>query len=133
MATCDMGYEHERDQGAAEPEIIPVPVSAGPNEHDVQIAHIEADASIAREQIWTEAQALELQSDRDRLAGELKGMREVLDRIAPPAPDPEELPPAPVVIAEPDAGPPEETPPPGDAPPKKSAPKSGYWEGYDQS
>lgn len=120
-----MGYEHEEP----EPEVIPVPVDSGPNENDVRIAEIEAAASIKREQIWTEQQALALEAEREELRGEIRGMREVLDRLVPPAPDPDSTPAEPVIVTPP-ADIPEEVPAPADI--EKKAPKKGggYWDGY---
>ena len=126
MPTCDLGFEHE----PAVPDVIPVPVNSGPNEYDVQIAEIEAAASIKREEIWTEQQALSLEADREELRGELRGMREVLDRLVPPAPEAEA---APVIVAPPaSADIPEEVAAPADV--EKKAPKKsgGFWDGYDK-
>ena len=127
MSTCSMGYEH----ADPEPEAIVVPVDEGTNENDVAIAEIEAAASIQREKIYTKERDAELVLEVERQAGEIAGMREILDRIAPPAPDPD-VAPAPVIVA-PTAGDiPEEVPAPGDT--GKKAPKSdgGYWAGYDK-
>lgn len=131
MPTCDLGFEHQEP----EPEIIPVPVDSGPNENDVLIAEIEAAASIEREKIWTDQQALALEADREALRGELRGMREVLDRIAPPAPDPAEAPPAPepVIITQADDAGPEAVAPPPDVEKKTQKKGSGYWDGYSTS
>lgn len=126
---CDLGYDH--GELVAEPEPAPVVVDPGPNENDVEIARIEAAASIKREEIWTEQQLLALEADREELRGELRGMREVLDRLAPPAPDPASAPPpAPVVIAPDPVDDAENIAAPGEV--KKKAPKSGggYWDGY---
>lgn len=129
MPECDLGFDHPDP----EPEVIPVPVDNGPNENNVKIAEIEAGASIEREKIWTEQQAIALEADRDALRGELRGMREVLDRLVPPAPDPAAAP-EPVILppAEP-TGPPEETPAPPDVEHKSKKNDGGYWAGYDQS
>jgi hypothetical protein len=126
---CDMGYEH--DETVAEPVPAPVVVDPGPNENDVRIAEIEASARIETEKIWTEQQALALEAANEELRGELRGMREVLDRLVPPAPDPADTPPpAPVVIAPDAPDEPESVAAPGET--KKKAPKSGggYWDGY---
>ena len=129
MPTCSMGFEHP----GAEPEVVTVPVESGPNENDVRIAEIEAAASIKREQIWTEQQALALEAANEELRGELRGMREVLDRLVPPAPDPADAPAAEPVIVTPPADIPGETPAPPDI--EKKAPKKGggFWDGYDRS
>lgn len=129
MATCDMGYEHSEGQAVADPEPAPVVVDQGPNEHDVEIAEIEANASIERERIWTEQQELALQAENESLRGELRGIREILDRLQPPEPDP---PSEPVVVPMPEPEPViEDAPPPpeGDkSPTEKSA--GGWWDGY---
>lgn len=129
MATCDMGFEHE-EVIAAEPEPVIMEADPGPNEHDVEIAAIEAEASIEREKIWTEQAGLELQGEVAQLRGELAGMREVLDRLSPPEPEPE-----PVVIPIPDPGPveePEAVPGPPEVPEIKDSGgnKAGMWAGY---
>lgn len=114
------GLEHEGSLIPA-PEPEPVVVDQGPNENDVKIAEIEAEASIEREKIWTEQRGLDLESEVQELRGELRGMREVLDRVAPPEPEP---PAAPVVVAPPAAPEPEPAPvpaPPADEPKTKAA------------
>jgi hypothetical protein len=131
MPTCDLGFDHPEP---AEPAVIPVPVDPGPNENDVRIAEIEAAASIEREQIYTQQQALELAAENERLRGELSGMKSVLNRVVPEPPDPAEL--EPVIVAPPaPAEPAEETAAPADV--EHKAPKSknggGYWDGYDLS
>jgi hypothetical protein len=118
MATCDLGYDHE--DPAPDPAPDPVTVAdPGPNENDVQIAEIEAAASIEREKIWTEQQEIALAGENEKLRGEIAGMREILDRLQPPEPaDPE-----PVVIPVPaaPADPPETVP----APPETSGNSGG--------
>ena len=129
MATCDMGYEHD-DPAAAEPEVIPVPVDQGPNQNDVKIAEIEAAASIELEKLWTEQEGMRLDSEVQELRGEVRGMREILDRLAPPEPDP---PDAPVVITPPPEPEPVTEPvpgPPDTGPATKSKKSSGWWDGY---
>lgn len=84
MATCDMGYDHADAAPPAEPEVVVA--DPGPNENDVRIAEIEAEARIEAERIWTEQQELALQAQNEELRGELRGMREVLDRLVPPEP-----------------------------------------------
>lgn len=125
---CDLGYEHDEAVPAADP--APVVVDPGPNENDVKIAEIEAAAGIEREKMWTDQEGMRLAAQVDSLRGELKGMREVLDRVAPPAEPPAEPPTVPVVIPEPPAGPGEDVPAPEET--KKKPPKSGggYWDGY---
>lgn len=131
MATCDMGYEHDDPAAAvAEPEIIPVPVDPGPNDNDVKIAEIEAAASIEREKLWTEQEGMRLDSEVQELRGEVRGMREILDRLAPPDPGPAD---APVVITEPAAPDPPAEPVPGPpdiSPVPKTKKPSGWWDGY---
>jgi hypothetical protein len=124
MATCDMGYDH--DEPVAEPEPVVVPVDPGPNENDVKIAEIEAAASIKREEIWTEQQALSLEANTEELRGEIRGMREVLDRLVPPAPEPE---PIVLPVPEPEPAPAEESvAPPIETAPKKETPrKRGFF------
>jgi hypothetical protein len=78
------------------PEPVVIAPDTGPNENDVKIAEIEAAASVEREKIWTEQQALALEADREELRGELRGMREVLDRLVPPVPETPEVVPVPI-------------------------------------
>lgn len=120
-----MGFEHPDP----EPEVIPVPVDEGTNENDVAIAEIEAAASIQREKIYSRERDAELAAEVERQAGEIRGMREVLDRLVPPAPDPDSAPAEPVIVTPP-ADIPEEVPAPADV--EKKAPKKGggYWAGY---
>lgn len=129
MAVCDLGYDHPEPVIEADDDPAPVVVNPGPNENDVAIAQIEAAASIEREKIWTEQQALALEADREELRGELRGMREVLDRLAPPAPEAAAPPAVPVPVpVQPE---PEETaavPETGTRPPKKDS--GGFWNGY---
>ena len=128
MAQCDLGYEHEGEPVPAEPEAEPVVVEPGPNENDVKIAEIEAAAGIEREKIWTEQRGLELESEVGELRGELRGMREALDRLAPPEP---EAAPEPVVLPVPEPAPAPEpeaaAPPEGEPKPKAAAPKKGFF------
>lgn len=131
MPTCDQGFEH----GIPEPEIIPVPIDPGPNENDVRIAEIEAAASIKREQLYNQGRDAELILEVERQRGELDGMREILNRLVPPAPDPEDAPiPEPVIISptvsDDDAG---EPPAPEDVVKKTPKNGGGYWAGYDKS
>jgi hypothetical protein len=127
MATCSMGFEHAEP----EPEVIPVPVESGPNENDVRIAEIEAAASIEREKIWTDQQALALEASNEELRGEIRGMREVLDRLVPPEPDPADAPPpAPVIVESAPGEAPDEVPAPGDTAKKAPSKGGGYWSGY---
>ena len=128
MATCDMGFEHEETAVVSEPEPVVV-ADSGPNENDVKIAEIEAEASVEREKIWTEAQQNELNAQNEALRGEIRGMREVLDRLVPPEPeaDPEPVP-VPVPVAEPE----EPVAAPPETEPVKSSKKenAGWWDSY---
>lgn len=128
MAQCDLGYEHEGEPIAAEPEAAPVVVENGPNENDVKIAEVEAAARIETEKIWTEQRGLELESEVGELRGELRGIREAMDRLAPPEP---EAAPDPVVLPVPEPTPapePEAAAPPEAEPEKKAAPvKKGFF------
>jgi hypothetical protein len=130
MPICDQGFEH----AAPEPEVIPVPVDSGPNENSVAIAEIEAAASIQREKLYNAGRDADLVLEVERQRGEITGMREILDRIAPPAPDPDEIPASvPVVVTPGPVGEmPEEVAAPADV--EKKAPKEsgGYWSGYDK-
>lgn len=131
MATCDLGYEHDETAepaAAAEPPVI---VDPGPNENDVKIAEIEAAAGIEREKIWTEQQELALAAENESLRGELRGIRETLDRLVAPEPEPGPAePPAPApVVVEPDPEPGPASPPETDKP--SGGKKSGGWfDGY---
>jgi hypothetical protein len=123
MATCDMGYDH--DDVVPEPEPVIVPVDPGPNENDVKIAEIEAGARIETERIWTEQQELALAAENESLRGELRGIRETLDRLTPSEPDPA---PAPEIIPVPEPGPvPEPVPAPPEAESKPAPKKKGFF------
>ncbi|MDB5910930.1 MAG: hypothetical protein JWP34_5044 [Massilia sp.] len=116
------------DIGPAAAEVEAVEVVA---EADVEIAKVNADRDVAlakidikREELWQEGRVQQLE-------GEIRGMREMLDKLVPepePAPDP-----APVIVAA-DPGP-EDDIAPAPAPdlteqpaePKKA---KGYWGGY---
>jgi hypothetical protein len=129
MPACDMGFEHDEAVPVPEPE--PVVVDPGPNENDVKIAEIEAGASIEREKIWTEQRGLDLIAEVEQQRGEIKGMREVLDRVAPAPPDPEQEA-APEIVPVPEATPPAEpvaAPPETESKPKEKK-NAGWWDGY---
>lgn len=130
MPTCDLGFDHQDP----EPEIIPVPVDSGPNENDVRIAEIEAAASIKREQLYNQGRDAELILEVERQRGEIDGMREILDRLAPPAPDPQDTPPPPPVIIDAPVsdGGAEEVPAPAEVEKKTPKASGGYWAGYDK-
>lgn len=126
MATCDLGYEHE--DAVPEPAPEPVVVESGPNENDVKIAEIEAEASIEREKIWTEQQEAALAAENESLRGELRGIRETLAMLVPPEPEPEPEP-VPVPIPEPEPMPePTPAPPPVEKSEKKKS--SGWFDNY---
>jgi hypothetical protein len=104
---------HEEPLPAAGPE--PIVTDSGPNEHDVEIAAIEADTAVKVAKIETEQRDDDLRAEVEELRGEMRGMREVLDRLAPPAPaEPEPIVvpvPEPAPAPEPEAAPPAETEP----------------------
>lgn len=112
--TCGLSHG-DNDAALSEPAPV-IEADPGPNENDVKIAEIEAAARIETEKIWTEQQEIALQAQNDELRGELKGIRETLDRLAPPEPEPA---PEPVVMPVP-----EPEPEPAAAPPPEPAPKS---------
>jgi hypothetical protein len=127
MATCDMGFDHE--EAAVIPDPEPVVVDPGPNENDVKIAEIEAEASIERERIWTEQQENELAQQNEALRGELRGIRETLATLMPSEP---ETPDEPVVVPVPAAGPDELVGAPPETEPVKKESNSGggWWDNY---
>jgi hypothetical protein len=120
---CGLGHDGAQ---AAEPEPVMIEADPGPNENDVKIAEIEAEARVETERIWTEQQELALAAENESLRGELRGIRETLDRVAPPEPEPIVLPepvPAPAPAPEP-----EPVPAPPDAGEKpKAAAKKGFF------
>jgi hypothetical protein len=119
MAQCDMGYEHDDPAAAAEPVVIPV--DTGTNENDVEIARVEAAASVKREQEWTKQEALRLESEIGELRGQVDGMRDVLATLVPPPPEESD---EPVVIpVEPPAAPAEPVAPPPETAVKPEASK----------
>jgi hypothetical protein len=130
MATCpDCGLDHHPHEEA--PEIAAAAVIAegaeGAAEAEagagVRIAEIDAEAAVELAKInakveagWQEARVVELE-------GQVSGMREIIDRLTAPPPEPAAPadPPAPVA----DDGP----PPPDDKPVPPAAPKKskGWW------
>ena len=76
-------------------------------EADVEIARIEGDTAVKIAKIEAGVAEDMMESRVAALEGELRGMREALDRIAPePQPEPQPEPaPAPVVIEEPEPEP----------------------------
>ena len=129
MATCDMGYEHDEPVPAEAPA-EPVVVESGTSDNDVRIAEIEAQASVEREKIWTDAQEAALAAENESLRGELRGIREVLDRLVPPETE-AETEPAVVPIQVNDDAPAEDGPPPPAETTAPAAPKEkkskGWW------
>ena len=121
MALCEKcGLDHHP---APEPEVI---VDAGPNENSVEIAKIEAKASLAREQLYTE-------QERGRLDSEIAALRAENDALRNPVastitveteaePEPEAEPE--VVLAE------EEPPETSGSPVPREKKKSGWWDNY---
>lgn len=129
MHSCpDCGLAHDEPiiEAPAEQIITEPPTS----DNDVKIAKIEAEASVEREKIWTEQRGLDLEHEVGELRGELRGMREVLDRVAPePGPEPE---PVPVVVEPPAPGPEPEVPlpPPAPGPGPEAKKQRGWWDDY---
>lgn len=114
-----------------ESEPAPVVVESGPNEHDVEIAEIQAGAQVETAKIYAAEDDAELRAEVERLRGQVTGMQSVLDRIAPPEPEPEPEPePAPVVVESPAE--PEGTPPPPETGGTKAgkANGGGFWDRY---
>jgi hypothetical protein len=126
MATCDLGYEHE--DAVAEPEAVVIEADPGPNENDVKIAEIEAEARVETERIYAEEHDQDLAGEVERLRGEVDGMRTVLATLAPPEP----AEPEPVVVPVPEPEPVTEeaaaAPPETDeAKPRKAPAKHGFF------
>lgn len=124
MATCSMGFEHPD----AEPEPVVVEADPGPNENDVKIAEVEGATRVQVAKIEAGMVDSEVQARIESLEGELRGMREVLDRLAPPEPEPV---PEPVIVPVPDpepapadAGP--SAPPPAE-PTRTPSKPAGFW------
>jgi hypothetical protein len=125
MDICDTCGQALPEPVMADPVIIAA--DPGPNDNDVRIAEIEAAASIEREQIWTEQESLRLDSEVQELRGELRGIRETLDRLAPPEPEAQPVP-VPVPVAEPAPAEPAAAPP--ETEPKaerKASAKKGFF------
>jgi hypothetical protein len=130
MATCDMGFDHEESAVAVD-DPAPVLIDPGPNENDVKIAEINAEADIKRGEQYTEQAALELAAENERLRGENAGMKEILDRVVPPAPDPADADPVIVPVPDPIPDPVEPAAPvPESVPSGKKSGKAGYWDNY---
>ena len=117
MHDCpECGLAHEDATPVAEPE--PVVVETGPNENDVEIAAIEAETAVKVAKIEADAVDDDLRAEVENLRGEMRGMREMLERLAPPEPEPE-----PVVVPVPEPAPAEPevaAPPEADNKPAKT-------------
>jgi len=103
MSICDQGYEHPDP----EPEVVveavdPEPAAAA----EVEVARIEGDTAVSIAKIEARVADDELVLRMAALEGELTGMRETLDRVAPSAPEPEPEPEPVVVEPEPEVAPP---------------------------
>jgi|SRR5450755_569520 hypothetical protein len=127
MATCDLGFSHEDEDLAPEPE--PVIIEPGTSDNDVKIAEVEAAARIETERIYAGERDVELVAEVERLRGQVAGMQTVLETLAPP--DPELLPapdpaPAPIPVPVPESVP----APPETEPKPEGKKKGGMWDGY---
>ena len=120
MSTCDLGFEH----ADPEPEavIVEAPDTEAPAEAAVEIARIEGDTAVKVAKIEARVADDELVLRLAELEGEVKGMRETLDRVAPAEPEPEPEP-EPVIVEPEPAAP----PPPAD---EHNAPKSKRRAGF---
>lgn len=85
------------DDAAAAPAVVEA--SPGPNENDVAIAEIEAQAEVATAKIYAATGDEDLRMENERLRGEIAGMRQGLEAAADAAAV--EAPPAgaPIVVA----------------------------------
>lgn len=136
-ACTDCGLVHELpgqlpldyDAGpAAAAPVIEAP--PGPNENDVAIAKIEADARVKTEQLYAESRDQDLAAELERVRGELAGLRAGMELgsaaadAAPPAGPPIVVePPAPAAEPAPMPPPPAEEPPA----PKKEKKSTNYF------
>ncbi len=108
-----------------EPEAVEAEAVETVADAEVEIAKIQADTEVKlakeatkREEMWQESRVAELE-------GEMKGMREILDKLMPePEPEPEPAP-APIVVPEPEAAPAVEPPPVAEEKPNAGKRKSG--------
>jgi|ERR1700722_1555412 len=120
--------EPECDHGIQAPEAEPVIIAPdpGPNDNDVKIAEIQAATEVAIQGQITERAAFDAETEMESLRGEMRGMREVLDRLVPPEPAPV---PVPVPVPEPAPAEPVAAPPETDEPKreKPSAAKKGFF------
>lgn len=129
--TCGLAHEGAAI-AAAEPETEAAVVveDNGPNEHDVEIAKIEAEAQVKSDKIYAESRDNELVAENERLRGELEGVKAALAAIQPPEPEPVPVPvPVPESAPEPPSVPP---PPPSGEMSGKSKGKTGggWWDNY---
>jgi len=121
VSMCDMGFEH------ADPE-PPVVVEEAPDmepaaEAAVEVARIEAKRDVDVAKIEARVEDDEMVLRMAALEGEIKGMRELLDRVAPPEPEPEPEP-EPVIVEPEPAAPP---PPEGEHNEKIGKPRKGFF------
>lgn len=104
----------------AEAEVVEETVAA-----EVRIAEIQAKRDVELARLSVRADENADTSELDTLRGEVRALREIVERLAPPEPDPEPEP-APVVIeADPDPEPVAEEPPPVENKPTPK-PSSGF-------
>lgn len=133
MHTCaDCGLTHGLDDAAAAAvEAAPVVEAApGPNENDVAIAEITAQAEVEQAKIYASTGDQELQLENERLRGELAGMRQGLEAAADAGPAAGPPAGAPVVVEAPaaDPGPAVPLPPPAEESPRpKEKSKTNYF------
>lgn len=131
MHTCpDCGLAHETPIVApvAEPAPVVVEPAAGPNDNDVRIAEVTGATEIELAKIAAEQRALDLEEELARVKGERDGMRETLDALQPPVPEPVVVPaPAPPPAPEPV---PDVPLPPVTPIAKESKKRRGWWDGY---
>jgi len=130
MATCDMGYEHEAarpDEAEAAVDAVDIEANA-----EVKVAEIEAERDVTLAKIAAKVEEAHDETEIEALRAEIKGIKETLDRIAPPTVDaPEEAPPAPPVVVAQDVEQPEVEAPPEaekhEAPKPKKSRGLGVW------
>jgi hypothetical protein len=124
MALCpECGLDHH----PADHE--PVVVDAGPNDNSVEIAKIEAAASLKRERLFAEQEKLRIESELATLRAENEALRNPVASevtVVTPETEPE---PEPVIepVGEPE--PPETTGPVTSEPPAGKK-KAGWWSAY---
>jgi len=121
-ACADCGLTHDAPLVVeAEPEAAVEATLAT----DVEIARIEADRDIKVARIGAGVAETEIESRIGALEGELRGMREALDRLAP-APEPEPAP-APIVVDAPVTEPEVEMPPKELKAPRAAPQRRGFF------